>query len=130
MTDLDRWFNANLLTLTTDKPFFCIFRKRTKIPNIPEKITFNGKSINRTKSIKYLGITLDEHLNWNQHISTLCKALKSFFSVFYNIRDYLIPENCKTIYYTMVYSKIKYGICVYGFSKNANMNKLTNSFFC
>ena len=24
----------------------------------------------------------------------------------------------------MVYSKIKYGICVYGFSKNANMNKI------
>ena len=72
MTDLDRWFNANLLTLNTDKSFFCVFRKRTKIPNIPEKITFNGKSINRTKSIKYLGITLDELLNWNEHISTLC----------------------------------------------------------
>ena len=124
MSDLDKWFNANLLTLNTDKSFFCIFRKRTKIRNIPDKINFNNKSISRTTSIKYLGITIDEFLNWNNHISSLCKSLKSFFSVFYNIRDYLFLENCKTIYYTMVYSKIRYGISVYGFTKNENMNKL------
>ena len=124
MTDLDRWFTANLLTLNTDKSFFCIFRRNTKIRNIPEKIIFNRKSINRAKHIKYLGITLDEFLNWNEHVSALCKSLKSFFSIFYNIRDYLFPENCKIIYYTMVYSKIRYGICVYGFAKNQNMNKI------
>ena len=101
-----------------------IFRNRTKIRNIPEVITFNNKSINRATNIKYLGITLDEYLNWNNHISSLCKTLKSFFSVFYNIRYYLFLENCKTIYYTMVYSKIKYGICVYGFTKTVNMSKL------
>ena len=54
MSDLDRWFNANLLTLNTDKSFFCIFRRRTKIRNIPDKINFNNKSISRTANIKYL----------------------------------------------------------------------------
>ena len=124
MSDLDRWFNANLLTLNTDKSFFCIFRRRTKIRNIPDKINFNNKSISRTANIKYLGIIIDDFLIWNNHISYLCKSLKSFFSVFYNIRDYLFLENCKTIYYTMVYSKIRYGICVYGFAKNESTNKL------
>ena len=124
MKDLDRWFNANLLTLNTDKSFFCIFRKQRKSLIIPEKIDFNGKSINRAKSIKYLGVTIDEFLNFNEHTSNLCKSLKSFFSVFYNIRDYLFPENCRTIYYTLVYSKIRYGICEYGFTKAENMNKI------
>ena len=124
MEDLDRWFSANLLTLNTEKSFFCIFRKQRTSLIIPEIIEFNGKSINRARSIKYLGITLDEFLNWNEHTSNLCKSLKSFFSVFYNIRDYLFPENCRTIYYTMVYSKIRYGICEYGFTKAENMNKV------
>ena len=124
MKDIDKWFTANLLTLNTNKSFFCVFRKKNKSMNVPDKIDFNEKSINRAKHIKYLGITLDEHLDWNEHISNLCNSLKSFFSVFYNIRDYLFLENCKIIYYTMVYSKIKYGICVYGFTKNENMKKI------
>ena len=37
MIDLDRWFNANLLTLNTEKSFFCIFRKQRKSLIIPEK---------------------------------------------------------------------------------------------
>ena len=99
-------------------------QKKIKSLIIPEKIEFNGKFIKRAKSIKYLGITLDEFLNWNEHTSNLCNSLKSFFSVFYNIRDYLFPENCRTIYYTLVYSKIRYGICEYGFTKAENMNKI------
>ena len=86
MQDLDRWFTANLLTLNTDKSFFCIFRKINKSLNIPDKIEFNNKYISRAKSIKYLGITIDEFLNWDEHILNLCNSLNSFFSVFYNIR--------------------------------------------
>ena len=124
MRDIDKWFSANLLTLNTEKSFFCIFRKRNKAMNVPEKIVFNDKSITRAKNIRYLGITLDEYLDWNEHISLLCKSLKTFFNVFYNIRDYLFPENCRTIYYAMVYSKIRYGLCVYGFTKDENLNKV------
>ena len=103
MKDMDRWFTANLLTLNTDKSFFCIYRKPKKILNIPDKIEFNGKAINRAKSIKYLGVTIDEFLNWNEHTHNLIKSLKSYFSVFYNIRNYLAMEHSRAIYYTMIY---------------------------
>ena len=103
MKDMDKWFTANLLTLNTDKSFFCIYRKPKKILNIPDKIEFNGKAINRAKSIKYLGVTIDEFLNWNEHTHNLIKSLKSYFSVFYNIRNYLAMEHSRAIYYTMIY---------------------------
>ena len=78
----------------------------------------------RANNIKYLGITLDEFLNWNEHTSTLCKSLKSFFPVFYNIKRYLNIEHVRVLYYTMLYSKIKYGFCVYGLTKLENINKI------
>ena len=56
MKDIDKWFTANLLTLNTNKSFFCVFRKKNKSMNVPDKIDFNEKSINRAKHIKYLGI--------------------------------------------------------------------------
>ena len=125
MTQLDEWFTANLLTLNTDKSYFCIFRTtQNQIINLPEVINFNDKSIMRAKSIKYLGITLDEFLNWNEHVASTIKSLNSLFSVFYNIRRYLTIEHIKVIYYAMIYSRIKYGICAYGFAKKENMDKV------
>ena len=125
MKQLDKWFTANLLTLNTDKSYFCIFRTtQNHINNLPDVIKFNDKAITRANSIKYLGITLDEFLNWNEHVANITKSLKSFFPVFYNIRRYLTIEHIRVIYYTMIYSRIKYGICAYGFAKKDNMNKV------
>ena len=78
----------------------------------------------RAKCIKYLGITLDEFLNWNEHVASTIKSLNSLFSVFYNIRRYQTIEHIRAIYYTMIYSRIKYGICAYGFAKKENMDKV------
>ena len=125
MSQLDKWFSDNLLTLNTEKSYYCIFRTtQNHLINLPDEIEFNNKSIKRAKSIKYLGITLDEFLDWNEHITNIGKSLKSLFSVFYNIRRYLTLEHIKVIYYTMIYSRIKYGICAYGFAKQENMDKV------
>ena len=115
MTALNSWFSANKMTLNTDKSTFTIFKSSRKIiPNLPEEIKFLGHEIKRTPYIKFLGITLDENLSWNHHIEDVCRKLKSFFHIFYNIREYLSNKEIQSIYYALVYSRIKYGINVYG----------------
>ena len=109
MTQLTNWFNANKLTLNADKSSFTIFRSSKKtIPNLPDKINFLNHEINRAPDIKFLGIILDEHLTWNNHINEICNKLKRFFHIFYNIRHLLSKNNIKTIYYAIIYSRIKY----------------------
>ena len=81
-------------------------------------------NIERKSSVKFLGIILDEHLTWNQHINDLCNKLRSLFHIFYNIRRYLSKENIKTLYYTLVYSRIKYGLSVYGHAGVTKLNKI------
>ena len=125
MEQLNEWFTANLLTLNTEKSYFCIFRTIQNYNiDLPNEIKFNDKSIMRASSIKYLGITLDEFLNWNEHVANTVKSLNSLFSVFYNIRRYLTIEHIRVIYYSMIYSKIRYGICAYGFTKKENIDKV------
>ena len=125
MKQLDKWFASNLLSLNTEKSYYCIFRTTQNCRLIlPDTIEFNNKSIKRTKSIKYLGITLDEFLDWKEHTVNLKKSLNSLFSVFYNIRRYLTIEHIRVIYYTMIYSRIKYGITVYGLGNKDNLDKI------
>ena len=125
MTQLNSWFDINKLTLNTTKTSFTIFKSnRKKIENIPNKIDFANYTIERTTTIKFLGIILDEHLTWNQHIIEVCNKLKSLFHIFYNIRRYLSKENIKTLYYTLIYSRIKYGLIVYGQASITKLNKI------
>ena len=125
MIALNSWFTANKMTLNTDKSTFTIFKSRRKdIPNLPDKIEFLDFEIKRTPYIKFLGLTLDENLSWNHHIDDVCNKLKSFFHIFYNIRDYLTKKEIQSIYYALVYSRIIYGINVYGQAGPTKMEKI------
>ena len=115
MTQLTNWFKANKLTLNSEKSSFTIFKSSKKDnPNLPNQIEFLDQYIKRATDIKFLGVILDENLTFNQHINEICNKLKRLFHIFYNIRDFLNNNNIKTIYYALVYSRIKYGISVYG----------------
>ena len=108
-------FKANKMTLNTDKTSFTIFKSnRLAIPNLPNEIEFLNTKINRSSQIKFLGLLLDENLTWEYHINNVCNKLKSLFHIFYNIREYLRNQDIITLYYTLIYSRIKYGISLYG----------------
>ena len=125
MTQLTRWFNANKLTLNAEKSSFTLFKSgRKKISNIPNYIEFLDNQIKRTTHIKFLGVTIEENLSWNLHINEICNKLKRLFHIFYNIRDYLSKENIKTIYYTLIYSRIKYGITLFSQAGSSKIKKI------
>ena len=125
MIQLTTWFKANKLTLNSDKSSFTIFKSNRKsIPNLPDTIEFHDQKIKRTSHIKFLGVTLDENLTWNCHINELCSKLKRLFHIFYNIRNLLLKDNIKTIYYALIYSRIKYGISVYGQACDTKLKRI------
>ena len=125
MIALNSWFMTNKLTLNADKSSFTIFKSPKKvINNIPDSIGFLNHKISRVSSIKFLGIILDENLSFELHINEVCGKLKRLFHVFYSIRGFLSKDNIKTIYYALVYSRIKYGITVYGQAKATKLNKV------
>ena len=125
MSALNTWFSANKMTLNTDKSTFTIFKSSRKIiPNIPDSIKFLNLEIKRTPTIKFLGLILDENLSWNPHINDLCSKLKSLFHIFYYIRDYISKKDIQTIYYSLIYSRIKYGINIFGNAGSVKIKKL------
>ena len=120
LEDLFMWFKDNKLTVNLSKSSFTIFTTKYKRNNneIPDTLTINDIDILMSSSTKYLGVFIDEELNWKTHINHITNGLRILFPVFYNIRNYLTVNHIKTLYYTLVYSKIKYGILTYGSSNN------------
>ena len=68
------WFKANKPSLNEGKTKCTFFHKFLQKGNIPLKLpmlAIDGKVTEWTTSIKFLGILLDEHLSWKNHISVV-----------------------------------------------------------
>ena len=122
---IQKWFQLNRLALSIEKSNFIIFHNKGKrnISHI-QHINIENEQITRVKHTKYVGLIIDEHLTWDAHINDICNSLTRYFGVFYNIRHFINPHLARCIYYACIYSKVKYGIEIYGCASQKRMNKL------
>ncbi|GBN63151.1 hypothetical protein AVEN_169196-1 [Araneus ventricosus] len=65
MIKFSSWCSENELIISTDKKNYILFGKVAR----SSKMTWNGYIINRVISFKYLGIHVDDRLNWLEHIN-------------------------------------------------------------
>ena len=70
---LNIWLNINRLSLNISKTNFLIFHPYNKPLKHRITLKINKKAIIEKRHIKYLGIIIDSHLNWKQHIKYLKK---------------------------------------------------------
>ena len=120
---LSEWFVANKLSLSVDKTCYSLFGiKSLALPNLELKI--NDQVIHMVESCKYLGVFIDSHLTWQEHIDHVYKKLIKFTSIFYKVRSKVPPEVLKLLYFAFVYPHLLYGIEIYGNTFYCHLNKI------
>ena len=68
------WFKANKLSLNNKKTKYTLFHKNSIKDDLPVKLPdleIANNEIERKKAIKFLGVILDENVNWQEHIRTV-----------------------------------------------------------
>lgn len=124
MKNLYEWFISNKLTLNWDKTFFVMYHtKKKRIENFME-LKINDKSIKRVDYVTYLGMIIDNNLSWDKHVNKLCTNLARNFQMFYNIRSILPNYLKRQLYFSLVYSRVQYGIELYGACSNRLLKKI------
>ena len=122
---VNKWLDANRLALNIDKTNFVIFHSpRIKLPK-PVIIRFCRKKIQRENCVKFLSVLLDCNLSWKYHINELSKKLSRTVGIFHKIRRFVPCELLKTLYYSLFYSFVSYGITVWGFTYKSHIQKLS-----
>ena len=79
------WLCANKLTLNLRKTKYLIFQPRQKVDyKILPPLSIAGQCLEQVSKIKYLGIYIDSHLSWHDHIDFVCKVSKNINIIYYD----------------------------------------------
>lgn len=76
-------------------------------------------ALNTTKEVSFLGIKLNNKLDWSSHIEHLLKKLNSFAYLIRELKRTCSTEVARTAYFAHVESLIRYGIIFWGNSTKA-----------
>ena len=120
------WFNDNFLSLNIKKSCYITFALSHKM--LPDdfdiKITDENTivTLDRVENTKYLGITIDQHMRRDVHISNLLKRLRFVVFLFHKLKYILNYNQLKIIYYASFHSLMSYGILGWGGAYNNCVN--------
>ena len=108
---------ANKISLNASKTELIIFRDPKKKIFHNLKIKIDGKKLVPCKSVKYLGIYIDCHLNWHSHLAVMIPKLNRAIGMLSKIRYYVNTDTLKMIYFAIFSSIMSYGSQIWGQTK-------------
>ena len=70
------------------------------------KLKLNGKRLYTTNSVKYLGIKIDENLNWHEQINNVAVKLNRANAMLSKVRHFVDKKTLKSIYHAIFESHL------------------------
>ena len=126
LNDISEWFAANKLSLNVEKTQFILFQKprdNTDVENITLEI--NGKAINGTNFVKFLGVYIDEKMKWNEHISRKCSQISKAIGIMSKLKNMLPKQTLLTLYKSLVLPHMTYGVVAWGDADASLIKRIT-----
>ena len=117
LSSLNRYMISNKLHINMTKCCYITFKPNKAKDEANDKeleLKIDNFSIKHVKYTKFLGITIDENLDWKQHLIDLKRKLYHALATLNRIRDSVPDKLHKDLYFTLFESHLSYGISVWG----------------
>ena len=103
------WMSMNHLQMNNTKTEFITFGTAHLLnkKNL-DSITFRDTTVKSSKTIKFLGVLLDDTLSFKQHVAAHAKSALYGIHLIKNVRKYLTMATTKMLMCTMVLSQLDY----------------------
>ena len=89
-----------------------------------EYISIDQKNIKTSSSVELLGVHIDDKLNFNLHISKICRSAANQLHALIRLQMFLNFEEKKTLINSYFYSSFNYCPLVWMFSSAKSLNKV------
>ena len=88
------------------------------------QIKINDSCFQRTTCAKYLGVLIDNLLDWSSHVQYIKSKLVRASYLFYKIRNVVSFDVLKMLYFSLVHCHLKYCIVSWGTATNSVLQPL------
>ena len=123
LNKLSSWFKCNKLSLNINKTNYMLFQTTHLNVDLDYDIKIDNIPLDQKESTKFLGITIDKNLSWNQHLRNLSSKIAKGIGVLHKMK-YLLPERTLlSLYNTLILPYIIYCNIAWG---NCSKSKLDN----
>ncbi len=122
LQSLCNWFKVNKLSLNIGKTNYLAIGKSQNRNNY--SIYMDGAEITRRTHVKFLGIFVDDKLNWYEHIKFCKQKIVSALYALKNCRQYLNADAAKILYYSLIYPYLSNGIHLWGSTYKTYLEQL------
>ena len=122
-TELDKvstWLNENKLFINHTKSNFLIFTKKKVDHHF--SISIQDFKLGQAHQAKYLGIVLDDKLNWKSHIKKVKNKLSRSSYIIWKLKPFVNTHTLKLVYYSLVYPYLQYCVCAWGSAPKSNID--------
>jgi len=116
------WFAVNKLSLNIEKTNYMIFGSG-KVSNSVD-IVMNEIKINKIEVSKFLGIIIDNKLNWKPHVNYLHSKISRNMGLMYKASKVLNDKAMYTLYSSFVLPYFQYCCEIWGHGSASNCTKL------
>ena len=107
--DISTWLATNKLVVNISKTNYIIFTSKGKSYNRNvSNIKIDGNNIQQVKKTKFIGIIIEEHLNWATHISHLSNIIARNVGIIQKLRYFIPVYVLKILYHSLKLSHLQY----------------------
>lgn len=126
---LEEWFALNRLEINPVKSKYMIFSRSevsaSRLDLHPINLTINNEAIERVRKFTYLGVVLDDKLNWSEHIDKIRREIIPYVFALYRIRPFVTEETALMIYNAHIASRLMYVAPAWRTATQSKLNTLT-----
>ena len=124
LINLSEWFKVNKLSLNIMKTNYIVFTSTHNKVSIPVHLAIDHMYITRVKFTKFLGVFIDENLNWNKHIEEIEKKVSKSIGIMYRVKDKLDEKSMFNLYCTLVLPYLQYCNVIWGINYKNKLNNI------
>ena len=124
LSNLVQWLQVNKIALNVNKTDIIIFRSSRKQITKNMNFRLSGQKIRQNSCTKYLGVLIDEHLLFKDHINFLKQKLNRANGILSELRHHLPSDILKTVYYSLFDTHLRYKCQVWGQSNSDILVKI------
>ena len=108
LVELSFWLNADKIGLNVSKIKIILFKTSNKNYDTGLKIKPNRKRTHASLHVIYLGVFIDENLNWNTDINNISTTVIKDNAMLSKLWHFVNKDILLSVYYTIFHSHLAY----------------------